>query len=380
MREQRRNILLLGAVLAGCIGLNRLLQEPAAALGLLTGAAGLVKPFLVGGALAFVLNLPMRAIEQRMPVRWGRARRKLALGLTVWLVLGVLAAVVLLLVPTLRQTVDSLSAALPDAWARAQGWLEGLEERFPLLADLWPQVQSIRGQDLAESLRQLLAWMGRRGGALVGSAAGAAGSLLSGAADAVVGVVFAFYLLCQKELLAAQALRLLRAWLPDPFTERLLRLAALTQTAFAAFFSGQCLEACILGGMFAVAMLVCRLPYAALISVFIGVTALIPIFGSFLGCALGTVLILVDDPARAGWFVVLFLCLQQIEGSLIYPRVVGSSVGLPAIWVLAAVTLGGRLMGVAGMLVMIPLCSVAYALLRTGTDRRLRARRAREEL
>ena len=144
----------------------------------------------------------------------------------------------------------------------------------------------------------------------------------------------------------------------------LLRLAALTQTAFAAFFSGQCLEACILGGMFAVAMLVCRLPYAALISVFIGVTALIPIFGSFLGCALGTVLILVDDPARAGWFVGLFLCLQQIEGSLIYPRVVGSSVGLPAIWVLAAVTLGGKLMGVVGMLFFIPLCSVVYALFR----------------
>ncbi|MBQ8647105.1 MAG: AI-2E family transporter, partial [Oscillospiraceae bacterium] len=185
MREERRNILLLGAVLAGCIGLNRLLQDPAAAAGLLAGAAGLVKPFLVGGALAFVLNLPMRAIERRMPARWGRARRKLALGLTVWLVLGVLAAVVLLLVPTLRQTVDSLAEALPAAWARAQDWLAGLEARFPLLADLWPQVQSIQGQDLAESLRQLLAWMGRRGGALVGSAAGAAGSLLSGAADTV---------------------------------------------------------------------------------------------------------------------------------------------------------------------------------------------------
>ena len=203
--------------------------------------------------------------------------------------------------------------------------------------------------------------------------------LVGGIADTVVGVVFAFYLLCQKERPGSQMLRVMRAYLPDRWTRRILRVAALTEKTFSAFLSGQCLEACILGCMFALSMLICRMPYAPLISLFIAVTALIPIFGSFLGCAVGVLLILTVNPGQALWFIVLFLCLQQIEGNFIYPRVVGNSVGLPAIWVLAAVTLGGRMFGVLGMLVMIPACSVCYALLRQGTERRLRRKRIREQ-
>ena len=172
---------------------------------------------------------------------------------------------------------------------------------------------------------------------------------------------------------------MLRAYLPDRWTRRILRVAALTEKTFSAFLSGQCLEACILGCMFALSMLICRMPYAPLISLVIAVTALIPIFGSFLGCAVGVLLILTVNPGQALWFIVLFLCLQQIEGNFIYPRVVGNSVRLPAIWVLAAVTLGGRMFGVLGMLVMIPACSVAYALLRQGTERRLRSKRIRKQ-
>ena len=375
MKERKNEILLLGAVLAGVVTLNWLLQHPAVALGALGALGSLLTPFFVGGAVAFVLNVPMRAIERRMPERWGGARRKLALRVTVWLVVGVLAAVVLLLIPSLRSTFVSLSEAMPIAWARAQTWLTELQERFPLLEQLWPQVSSFQGQDLTKGLSQLLAWMGERGTALVGGAANAASGLVGGIADTAVGVVFAFYLLCQKERLGSQLLRVLRAYLPDRWTRRILRVAALTEKTFSAFLSGQCLEACILGCMFALSMLICRMPYAPLISLVIAVTALIPIFGSFLGCAVGVLLILTVNPGQALWFIVLFLCLQQIEGNFIYPRVVGNSVGLPAIWVLAAVTLGGRMFGVLGMLVMIPACSVAYALLRQGTERRLRRKR-----
>ena len=324
MKERKNEILMLGAVLAGVVTLNWLLQHPAVALGALGALGSLLTPFFVGGAVAFVLNVPMRAIERRMPERWGGARRKLALGVTVWLVVGVLAAVVLLLIPSLRSTFASLSEAMPGA-------------------------------------------------------ANAASGLVGGIADTVVGVVFAFYLLCQKERLGSQLLRVLRAYLPDRWTRRILRVAALTEKTFSAFLSGQCLEACILGCMFALSMLICRMPYAPLISLVIAVTALIPIFGSFLGCAVGVLLILTVNPGQALWFIVLFLCLQQIEGNFIYPRVVGNSVGLPAIWVLAAVTLGGRMFGVLGMLVMIPACSVAYALLRQGTERRLRSKRIRKQ-
>ena len=133
MKERKNEILLLGAVLAGVVTLNWLLQHPAVALGALGALGSLLTPFFVGGAVAFVLNVPMRAIERRMPERWGGARRKLALGVTVWLVVGVLAAVVLLLIPSLRSTFASLSEAMPIAWARAQTWLTELQERFPLL-------------------------------------------------------------------------------------------------------------------------------------------------------------------------------------------------------------------------------------------------------
>ena len=364
---------------AGCLVFAWILLDTEQASSAAKSLWNLISPFVAGAVIAFVFNVPMRAIERRMPERWGGARRKLALGVTVWLVVGVLAAVVLLLIPSLRSTFASLSEAMPIAWARAQTWLTELQERFPLLEQLWPQVSSFQGQDLTKGLSQLLAWMGERGTALVGGAANAASGLVGGIADTAVGVVFAFYLLCQKERLGSQLLRVLRAYLPDRWTRRILRVAALTEKTFSAFLSGQCLEACILGCMFALSMLICRMPYAPLISLVIAVTALIPIFGSFLGCAVGVLLILTVNPGQALWFIVLFLCLQQIEGNFIYPRVVGNSVGLPAIWVLAAVTLGGRMFGVLGMLVMIPACSVAYALLRQGTERRLRSKRIRKQ-
>ena len=145
----------------------------------------------------------------------------------------------------------------------------------------------------------------------------------------------------------------------------------LTNTTFSNFISGQCLEAVILGGMFAVAMLVFKMPYVALVSVIISVTALVPLVGAFVGCFLGAFFILVDNPMQAVWFVVMFLVLQQIEGNLIYPKVVGTSIGLPGMWVLVAVTVGGELMGIGGMFIMIPVVSVLYTLLREITEERL---------
>lgn len=158
---------------------------------------------------------------------------------------------------------------------------------------------------------------------------------------------------------------------PERSADRALGVLRLAGRTFSSFLSGQCLEACILGTLFVVAMTICRLPYALLVGVLIALTALIPIVGAFIGCGVGALLIAISDPWKAVGFVVLFLLLQQLEGNLIYPHVVGSSVGLPSIWVLAAVTLGGKLMGIAGMLFFIPLCSVLYALFRDFVKGRL---------
>ena len=230
--------------------------------------------------------------------------------------------------------------------------------------------------DWQKLLNTVVEWAKNGGIALVGNAANAATGILAGMMNFFISMVFAIYVLMQKEKLGRQIRMLLYAWVPTQRADRVLEVASLTNKTFSSFLSGQCLEACILGCMFAVGMLVCRMPYVTLVSVLIAVTALIPIFGAFIGCFVGAFLILVQNPIQAFWFVVLFLCIQQIEGNLVYPKVVGNSVGLPSIWVLVAVTVGGSLWGIAGMLFAVPVCSILHALLRLGVHRRLEAQAA----
>ena len=186
-----------------------------------------------------------------------------------------------------------------------------------------------------------------------------------------IAFVFACYILLQKEKLHVQIKKVLFAYLPEKRVVSILDICSLTYKTFSNFLTGQCVEALILGSMFFVVMGIIRLPYALLVGVLIAFTALIPIFGAFIGCAVGAFLILMVDPWKAVVFIILFLVLQQIEGNLIYPKVVGNSVGLPSIWVLAAVSIGGSLMGVVGMLIFIPLVSVVYTIFRGDVYRRL---------
>ena len=194
---------------------------------------------------------------------------------------------------------------------------------------------------------------------IANGAVSAIGSVTGAIVNLVIAIVFSFYCLSRKEILARQGRRVIYSILPEKFCDRLIRILRLTNSTFSNFISGQCVEACILGSMFAVTMAIFRMPYVPLVSVLIAVTALVPVVGAFVGCVLGAFFILVDNPLQAVWFVVMFQVLQQIENNMIYPRVVGTSIGLPGMWVLMAVTIGGNLMGVGGMLLMIPLASVA---------------------
>ncbi len=344
------------------------LREPEALRRILRWAGRVIAPFAWGGATAFVLHVPLRAIEKRLPRRWQRCRRAAALLLTMLSVLAVLAWVVGMVLPQLAVTAASLAQSLPHAWETLCEGIGELRQRWPLADTLLYGWQPPAWEELGPLLLRNL---NQGGHTLVNSTVNAAQQFIGGAVDFFVGLAFALYLLAQKEVLAVQCRMLLYAFLPDRRADELLEVAELAEKTFSRFLSGQCLEACILGSMFAVGMLLCHMPYVTLVSVLVAVTALVPIFGSLVGCAAGALLIAVQRPMQAVWFVVLFLCIQQIEGSLVYPKVVGSSVGLPPIWVLASVTIGGNLFGVAGILVMIPLCSVAYALLRRAVKRRL---------
>ena len=341
---------------------------------------GILTPFLVGGAIAFILNVPMRFLERRLftprPGK-GRAprrglpaglRRGLALLLTFALVVLVILVLVLVVVPELASTISSLSVTIQAAFARFRPWAEEQFANNPQIVQ-WLEGLTL---DWDALIATVVDFLKNGAGSMLSSTISAVGSVVSGVTTAFVALVFAVYLLLQKEKLGLQCRKALYALLPQRAADRTVEVCSLSHRVFASFITGQCIEAVILGGMFFVVMGLLRMPYALLVGCTIAVTALIPIVGAFIGCFVGAFLLLMVSPMQALIFVIMFLVLQQVEGNLIYPHVVGSSVGLPSIWVLAAVTVGGSLMGVVGMLIFIPLTSVLYTLFREFVYKRLK--------
>ena len=328
---------------------------------------GMLAPVFAGGAIAFILNVPMRFIELKIrPGKSCRWRRGVSLGLSFLAVAGILAVVMVVVAPELFRTAMMLEKSVPAFLAGVQMKLEHLFADYP---EIMTYIAGIR-IDWEQVMRQLVGFLSDGAGTVLANTVSAALSIVNGFTCFGIGLVFAAYILLQKETLARQSEKLLRAFLPERAAKKVIRVAALTERTFSSFFTGQCVEAVILGSMFFLTLSLLRMPYALLIGVLIAFTALIPIFGAFIGCAVGTFLILMVSPVQALIFIGVFFILQQLEGNLIYPHVVGSSVGLPSIWVLVAVTLGGSMMGILGMLVFIPLVSVLYTLLREEVNRR----------
>lgn len=329
---------------------------------------GILFPFVLGGGIAFVLNVPMRSVERILPVKkHEKLKRPISLVLTLALVSGVLFLVGFLVIPELVRTIASVSESVPVFWENAQAEAEAFFVNYPYIVGYIEEMDVNWKQLIGE----IMAFLGNGAGTVLSSTVSAAMSVINGLTTFFIGFVFAIYILLQKETLGRQVRKALRAFLLERTGAVILEIAALTERTFSNFLTGQCLEAVILGLMFFATLTVMRYPYAVLIGVLIAFTALIPIFGAFIGCFVGAFLILMVNPMQAFVFVIVFLILQQIEGNLIYPHVVGNSVGLPSIWVLAAVTIGGSVMGITGMLIFIPLCSVFYSLLRDAANARL---------
>ena len=370
MEWNKQNIRSLLLVICGGVAFYVALQNLGAVVLGLRWLMGILSPFLLGGTIAFILNVPMRAIERQLfprKRRGGKLRRPLALVLTLLAVIGVLTLAVCVIGPGVGDASRSVVEQIPTA-------MERLEEQLTLLETYLPQLEAFivdLNVDWTALSQKMIALAKGWGGNLISTGGGLIGGVVSGVSTFVIGLIFSFYLLMQKEKLARQGRQVLYALLPERKADHALDILRLASRTFSSFLSGQCLEAVILGTLFVIAMTIFRMPYALLVGVLIALTALIPIVGAFIGCAVGAILIAITDPWKALMFIVLFLVLQQIEGNLIYPHVVGSSVGLASIWVLAAVTLGGNLMGIVGMLFFIPLCSVLYALFRGYVQKRL---------
>jgi predicted PurR-regulated permease PerM len=265
-----------------------------------------------------------------------------------------------MLVPEISATINTIGDKFPDSMNSIKNWAIKITADYPEIVNKITNIDI----DWENATADIIDIIRNGSGSLLSSTFSFATSVVSGVIDFVVGLFFAIYILAQKENLERQSKGLAYAILKEKTADRIIKTCAMADQTFSNFITGQCLEACILGFMFFVSMHILSIPFALTISVTIAVTALIPVFGSFVGCAVGAFLILVDDPKKVIVFLILFVVLQQIEGNLIYPHVVGGSVGLPSIWVLVAVSLGGSLMGILGMLVFVPLFSVIYALVK----------------
>ena len=329
---------------------------------------GIIFPFLLGGAIAFVLNVPMSFFEELIfrnkYLKDKKVAKKLArpisLILTIAVVIGVVVLVMFVVIPELGKTLLSLGLTIRTFIPEAQRFLEELFTDNPEI-QTWLDNLNL---DPERMINSAMTFLQNGAGNVLDSTVSAIGSIVSGVTTFVIAFVFACYILLQKEKLRVQVRKVMYAFLSEKQVEWCLEVSSLTAKSFSNFLTGQCVEAMILGMMFFIAMTIFNMPYAMLVGVLIAFTALIPIFGAFIGCVIGAFLILMVDPLQALGFIIMFLILQQIEGNLIYPKVVGSSVGLPSIWVLAAVTIGGSLMGVVGMLIFIPIVSVVYNLFR----------------
>lgn len=368
-RKKFRDYLLLGTAL---LAVWFLFSHMGEAAGFVQKLWLILSPFVLGAALAFVLNVPMSFLERtllrgmdRSPLS-AKMKRPLALVMVLVLTVLIVYLVMALVIPELIATVETLVRAIPVAAQKLEAWLAQYE--FQLGDWLSSRLTLPSGDELNTYLQKLLN-IAAKGVAFSGSLIGTVYSNILGV---FFTLMFIIYFLLGKERLAAQVKKLMKAYLKPERVERILQVAGLAKRTFASFITGQCLEALILGGMFFIVLSILRMPYVLLISVFIAVTALIPVVGAWMGCIVGAFLILVVNPMQALVFLAVFLIVQQLEGNLVYPRVMGNAIGLPSIWVLFAVVLGEGLLGILGMLLFIPLTSVCYQLLRENVDRKLK--------
>ena len=364
-----RNVFL---IVAGGIIFYWLLNETERVQSVFNVVKRIFSPFVLGACVAFILNVPMRAFEGLLKkVKNANWRRLLAVILTLLAVLLVLTLVFWLLIPQLVDTVQSLVPALITFAGDVETVIREFMHNYPEMLEWVKANTDLENVNLSSLIMQAATFIGSNVSSIVNGAVVAISTVVSAVVDFVIGLVFALYCLFQKETLARQGRKLLYAFFPERFSDHVVRILRLTNSTFSNFLSGQCVEVCILGALFAVTMAIFRMPYIPLISVLIAVTAFIPIVGAFVGCIVGAFLIFVSNPLQALIFVAMFLILQQIENNLIYPRVVGDSIGLSGMWVLLAVAVGGELFGVAGMFLMIPLASVLYTLIREVTNKKL---------
>ncbi|MBQ8682062.1 MAG: AI-2E family transporter [Bacilli bacterium] len=326
-----------------------------------------LSPFLLGIVIAFILNIPMTKIEKSLNKMLKKKKapvRIISIIVSLVIFILIIAFVLFLLIPEVIASIENLIATAPDLINNLENWVIDLLDKYP---DLQTEVQKMFATNSTDNIIPEIL------NHIVNGVITFISDLVSGVINLFTAVVFSIYILSQKEYLIGGTKKIIKAYLKPKVATRLIEIGKLTNQTFTKFISGQCVEAVILGSIFFVVLSLFRFPYALIISVLTTITALIPIFGAMIAMCIGAILIAIESPLQALIFIVVFQVIQQIEGNFIYPRVVGKSVGLSPMWTLFAISVGGSLCGILGMLTALPLASIAYALLKDSVAKRLKS-------
>ena len=333
---------------------------------------GIISPFILGACLAFIINIPMRFFERKLSKiknKKGKTRlskgviKGISLCLAIAVIVVIFALIIRLVVPELINVIQLLIERMPYYIEEIGTFLENATKDIPdintIISNMNIDVEQLKQQAIEIATNFLT------------SSISVITSFIAGVINFVIALIFAIYILVGKQKLKNQLKKLLYAYLKKEKADRIIEIGKLSRSTFRNFIMGQCLEATILGVLCILGMLVLKIPYAASIGVLVGATALIPIFGAFIGAFIGAILIVSVEPIKVITFIIFIIILQQVEGNLIYPKVMGNSVGIPGIWVLVAVTIGGSLFGVFGMLIGLPIASILYTILKQNTNKRI---------
>lgn len=336
-------------------------------------------PFILGAALAFIINVPMTKIEgflfKKVPeypkTRLQRCaktlKRPVSMLIALVLVFGVIVIAGIIIVPQVASGLESLAEALPGAMDRLQDWISKNANKIDIVENLMNKIDidlDSVGRELANTAK---GWAT----AMLDSGFSTVSNIVNGIFEFVIGLVFAIYILLQKEKLGRQGKQIVYATFTEKTADKIMYITGMTRDVFKGFISGQCVDGIINAILFFIILTILGIPYAVMLSIFSGFMAMIPIIGSFIGAGVGVIIVLIMDPSQVLYFIIMYIIVQQIDGNVIYPLIAGNSMGLPSIWVLMAVTVGGSMMGILGMILFIPICSVLYQLTRHYVLRRL---------
>ena len=346
-----------------------------ALLGLALSAA---KPLLIGCLIAYVVNILMSFYEKYyfkgkkfQNKKWvSKSKRMVCMLLAYLSVVGILFLIFSLVVPQLIECGKLLVKEIPVVLSKATEYVQNNEQLMKMLGEAGISIQQNSLSDWEDVLKQAAAFIASGIGGVMGSVFSVVSGVFSGAVTLLIGVIFSIYLLLGKETLFTQVKRICKTYCKDTVYRKISYVYHVFNDSFRKFIVGQCTEAVILGALCVVCMLIFGFPYATMIGVFIGFTALIPVAGAYIGAAVGAFMILTVSPVQALLFLLFIVVLQQVEGNLVYPKVVGSSIGLPVIWVLSAVTIGGGVLGVGGMLLGVPIAAACYQMLKADVKKR----------